>query len=899
MDATDPGESPAAGPDPEGNGEGNPPLRRPRDRRSRRRVSRPIWPENEPFLPVDPYKDGPDPFGGRPDPLSAGGHTGRGRRAPTRREPSDPTGPADDVDSVIVPDHLAGQAHVTESSAPTATGPTEAGRSGEEQASTQDTGGVELVPDPRTEHRPLADGPVLPGPAGGDRGRRPIGPAGQAGPAAADPRAGAEGVPWGDAAPWVRWLRGAAALIALAVLLVTAVDVMRPALDAPTNGDERYTYLDSAVRSAGSVQDSAERAWDTFSYFLDTARPRLFGYGTMFVTYTTGMNYSVEHGVPVWLVQARFKIILLSAGVLALLAFVRSLRGRLPDGGVVAPPVRTVVLVGGTVAAGVAAGCQTQDQYRNAWTAYPLLTYSAVFVVLGVVAFTLMAARLLAERGWWALGLPVLVLVPLSVWLNLTFEMYYIAYPVAMLALLLQPITRLGRWSPARARLVLGGIFTVAFVPLFVWIRIYINDACAVNSCYIGAKMQLGEGVVTSSWLNLVSSGPFDRDEHVRSYLDSIGWKAAIPDGVPGPVVSTAVLLALALLALRLVGGPPGSDTVPGTRPGPVRRLLDGRVGPARPAGRVLAAVLRGTGRATTRPDTGQSGAGGSADPPDAGDGPETGEGPDAGDGAGDAGEGPGSTVPGSAGTAVPVTLDGVHRAQAAALLRGAAVAAAAAVGSAVVMALSIQAQDLIRSVGDLYRNTVFTWVALCTVAALLLVAADLWLRSVPQRRSGSGARWACGGAAAAIWVAVGALVAFTVTQTYPTNDVMTRAVRDSPMARYPDLIYDEVTYGDLSSEGRERRCELLKDMRKDGLWFGERMRLGGFADGGFRLYHSEPFCLHPVEWREASQVWAIRMQAYELRQQQRQRAWQEGRPNATEGTGTSGGAGGQDTGGG
>ncbi|MDQ1292247.1 MAG: hypothetical protein QG608_125, partial [Actinomycetota bacterium] len=601
------------------------------------------------------------------------------------------------------------------------------------------------------------------------------------------------------------------------------------------------------------------RAWDTFSYFLDTARPRIFGYGTMFTTYTTIANYSVEHKVPIWLMQSRFKIILLAGGIIAVLAFVRSLRGRLPDGRVVAPPARTVLLVGAVVAAAVAAGCQTQDQYRNAWTAYPLLTYSSVFVILGVTAFTLLAARLLAEYGGWVLPPVVLVLVPLGIWLNLTFEMYYIAFPVALFALLLQPITRRGKWSPARVRLVLMGGFGLVFVPLFVWIRLYIDRACEENSCYVGAKMHLGKGVVTSSWLNLFSSGPFDRDEHVRQYLDSIGWNAAIPDGVPGSVLATAVLLAVALLAVRVVGGPPGSDTVPA-----VRRPLA-----------VLPAALRRSsapgpgGRAT--PAMGKDvlpGAGANL--------------PDGEDGA--------ATVDHGA-----VTLDHVHRAQAAALARGAAVAAVAAVGSAIVMALSVQAQQLIVSTGDLYRNTVFTWVALCTVAALLLVAGDLWLRSASRRAPAERVRLACLGTSAVLWVSVGVLLASTVTQTYPTNEVMTRAAREFPLAKYPDLIYDEVTYGDLSDRGRERRCDLLENMRKEGLWFGERMRLGGFADGGFRLYHGEPFCLRAVEWREKSQFWVVRMRAYELREQARRKARQEGRPGeaqgtASQGTGASGG---------
>jgi hypothetical protein len=761
---------------------------------------------------------------------------------------------------------------VTESSAPTATGPLGTDHTGEGQEAPQAADGAESVPAPRPGDRPAARGDESEEPTAArhpdrgspghdragpdpdtppDRGPAPEGDAagGDAAPAAA------QGHPsLGRGLPWARLLRGAAVLVALAVVLLTAVEIMRPALDAPTNGDERYTYLDSPVRSAGSVGDSALRAWDTFFNFLDTARPRIFGYGTMFTTYTTIANYSVEHKVPIWLLQSRFKIILLAGGIIAVLAFVRALRGRLPDGRVVAPSARTVLLVGAVVAAAVAAGCQTQDQYRNAWTAYPLLTYSSVFVVLGVAAFTLLAARLLAEHGVRVLPPVVLILLPLGIWLNLTFEMYYIAFPVALLALFLQPITRRGKWSPARVRIVLVGAFGLVFVPLFIWIRLYINHACEENSCYVGAMLHLGEGVVTSSWLNLVSSGPFDRDEHVRQYLDSIGWNAAIPDGVPGSVLVTSVLLAVALLAVRVVGGPPGSDTVPAV----CRRRF------------VRLPLVR------RRPVTDLSGAGAA----EADEGVPTGDGPSSQDG-----------------EDVAVTLDHVHRAQAAALLRGAAVAAVAAVGSSVVMALSVQAQELIRSTGDLYRNTVFTWVALCTVAALLLVAGDLWLRSASLRAPDARARRACLGSSMVLWTSAGVLLAFTVTQTYPTNEVMTRAVREFPMAKYPDLIYDEVMHGDLSDTGRERRCELLGNMREDGLWFGERMRLGSFADGGFRLYHGEPFCLRPVEWREGSQIWAVRMEAQELKEQARRQAWQEGRPNdaegtASQGTGASGGAG-------
>jgi hypothetical protein len=165
-----------------------------------------------------------------------------------------------------------------------------------------------------------------------------------------------------------------------------------------------------------------------------------------------------------------------------------------------------------------------------------------------------------------------------------------------------------------------------------------------------------------------------------------------------------------------------------------------------------------------------------------------------------------------------------VRSAQTFALRCGAGLALVLSVGSAAVMSLSVQAQQLMTSVGFPYRHTVVTWVALVTALVLVLVALDLRLREVQGV-----ALWATAAAAAAL---VGAIM-------LPANLADTRAANVLKANQTVDQIYREVALGDPTPSGDRRRCDTIDLVAQTlGATPATRNRLVRDAYLAYRYYH-------------------------------------------------------------
>jgi hypothetical protein len=148
--------------------------------------------------------------------------------------------------------------------------------------------------------------------------------------------------------------------------------------------------------------------------------------------------------------------------------------------------------------------------------------------------------------------------------------------------------------------------------------------------------------------------------------------------------------------------------------------------------------------------------------------------------------------------------------------------------GSAFVMSLSVQAQDLIHTVGLPYRHTVLAWVSLSLGIVLAARAVELSVSS----KVGLG-----------LVGAVALLVVVASIFTLPRNLVSTQAHRNDPGNQAIAEIHWEVVAGDLNPGGDERRCQSLANAEAliSSPWLTDRLE--PTADEVFRTINRVPFC--------------------------------------------------------
>lgn len=174
-------------------------------------------------------------------------------------------------------------------------------------------------------------------------------------------------------------------------------------------------------------------------------------------------------------------------------------------------------------------------------------------------------------------------------------------------------------------------------------------------------------------------------------------------------------------------------------------------------------------------------------------------------------------------------SLDGrqprVNDGESRALSAAGAISLLVAIGSAAIMALSGQAQEVITSADLPYRNAVVTWASLALMISLLMGVMSLRTgRLVPTLLMAGVVAW------------LGAL-------TLPANSEAVHLYRTDPRVQVIERIHWEVVLGDPSPEGDSRRCDLYAQA-EDSIftaWVDTTMKRG--ARDTFQHYHDRPFC--------------------------------------------------------
>ncbi|WP_426562360.1 hypothetical protein ACPPVT_17145 [Angustibacter sp. McL0619] len=568
-----------------------------------------------------------------------------------------------------------------------------------------------------------------------------------------------------SAAAWLKdpRVRAVGWVLAFACVLVGALVMLWPVLIAPLAADQRHMYAEAPGQTAGHWTRMFTIPIGDIRFRLNQGRFAPLAFIVQWVSYTGVTLMAMATSTSVATVQAAQKIVLLILSLGSVVGFAAALRGRTPAGTLVRFGRGALLLVAAAVTVLGAVGTQAQLQPANGWTTYAVLTYGAIIVGFGVPALALwLARRRTVAPSRLLTVLTVLVLGLVAAGLNSSYELYYVAVPVAVVTLALQPLAPAAdRARERRAKLFVGGTLTALFLVALVAVRAAISYACASGPCYIGTSPKIDAGIVKTWLYNFGSSVPLSGRSEVLTTLKAVG-QDTLPGPFSSPLVVFAFLAAGGLLLVRLLLGPLG-------------------------LGRIVAPGTAGETADDAAVDTADETADETVDAPAA------------------------------------------RKALSVAALHGAIAALLIAFGSAAMMSISRQAQDVILSFGHVYRHTVVTWVALAATATFVALAIDLratWRKSI------------------VLWSAVALVAALVGGAVLPINLAATHAASVDPGTLAVTRIYDELVLADPSDAGEQRRCDAVRQARK-GL-AGKGPTSGRMLKGLYQIYrykYGKPFC--------------------------------------------------------
>ena len=321
-----------------------------------------------------------------------------------------------------------------------------------------------------------------------------------------------------------------------------------PALTVPIGTDDSVWVLVSAPHGGAGVRQFFGWVFgDMGAQPEDMGRFAQGSYVLQRFADILTMNAAVTTGLPPWVFRVALKVVLLALATWTALALVRRVATRTgPDRQIAVLPAPAVAVVGWTLPVVVAVGANAVWLGDiNGWVDYPVLTYGGVVVMLGVPLLLLRVVDAWHRRGRVVRALLVALLVVVAMFLNNSYELYLVAFPLGLIVLFLQPVPPEAR----RPRLWVAGTFSVAFVVFLVYYRVRVAQICAEITCYDGASLHLGPETARVLRQNLFGAFPGGTREQVGNLLWHVGKTSTMPQAFPPSYV------VLGLLAVLVVAG--------------------------------------------------------------------------------------------------------------------------------------------------------------------------------------------------------------------------------------------------------------------------------------------------------------------------------------------------------
>lgn len=331
--------------------------------------------------------------------------------------------------------------------------------------------------------------------------------------------------------------------------------IMAPVLVHPIGADDTYWIVVSGPAYDGSILQGmlAElaRTGDT-----SASQPRFaqLSYALRRGSAIAILELSIRLGIAPWALWSLARIVLLVLSVIVVIWFLRRVRWFNRDGGEQRLSPASVTMMGLALPLVVALGATTQSVSSiNGWLEYPLLTYPAVTIVFGSAALVLGLHQALERttRPWqWVLLAAALAGVAVA--LNNSYEIYWVAVPLAALVLFGAAWRRPRRNGTRRALWVtLAAFFGVFALNFAIYRSLISNWNCDEQECYPGSQVELSLSTGLSVVKNVVGAlplvhRPLAHEDAQEAGLASIPW--ATPTSVLLAIVAVAMLAALVRL---------------------------------------------------------------------------------------------------------------------------------------------------------------------------------------------------------------------------------------------------------------------------------------------------------------------------------------------------------------
>jgi hypothetical protein len=271
--------------------------------------------------------------------------------------------------------------------------------------------------------------------------------------------------------------------------------LMAPILFYPLAGDDAHWLILKPTQHNNSLVDSfLQIVGSSYSF---TGQPRTTSLASLFRVWQAMfvMNTSIFFAISPALVWSGIKIFLILAVIATLWLFLKRYRFRSRSGEIRNISSKTRLTLVSLLPLFIATGFEVPSSgLSNGWLFYPLLTYLPIAISV-LVALALAKSHALLTRNFAKFVLPVSVSLFLLAWaLNLSYELWLISVPFALLFLLLDPVSKdNGTLRGLAPKLWVGGVFGGAFSAIFIWTRIQISmmPCFNTNTCYNGTVIDL------------------------------------------------------------------------------------------------------------------------------------------------------------------------------------------------------------------------------------------------------------------------------------------------------------------------------------------------------------------------------------------------------------------------
>lgn len=334
--------------------------------------------------------------------------------------------------------------------------------------------------------------------------------------------------------------------------------IMAPVLVHPIGADDSYWILASGPAYDGSIlQGMLAELSRTGDPSGTQARFAQLSYAMRRGSAIAILELAIRLGVAPWAIWSLARIVLLAISIVVVIWFLRRVRWFDRTGAEQRLSTASVTMIGLSLPLVVALGATTQSVSSiNGWLEYPLLTYPAVAIVFGTAALVLVLHEALERTTRpWQWGLLAAALAGLAVALNNSYEIYWVAVPLAALVLVGAAWRRPRSEGSRRALgVTLGGFFGVFAVNFAIYRSLISTWNCDERECYPGSQVELSLSTGFSVVKNVIGAlplvhRPLANEDAAEAGLAAIPWATAT--SVLLAVIAVAVLAVLVRLTAR------------------------------------------------------------------------------------------------------------------------------------------------------------------------------------------------------------------------------------------------------------------------------------------------------------------------------------------------------------